>query len=416
MNLADLRTALYQLDDASLRSIARRLGLDYDALAGDGTVGRTRSLVERARDRRKLDALEAALAAHLAVHAAPALVDAGVGAPSGAQDVSPGLQDQAALPAAQPIALVPPVTSEPEPTVVETPPEPGQPVPVRVREAQRVRTGESRPWPLWAFGLIGLLLAAGVALALLRALGGPSAAPATVTPSPVPVLARASATATVRPVVPTAGVQVLGTLVVPTLVPLQPATPPPGTASIVLVTTPTALPTPVPASTNTPAPSATPGPTATAAATNTPTPESLPRLRGEAGSPVEFVNVLNQQVRDYLLGSIGPAELKTNWQGTALEGVQKFLDSTVPSALALAPRDARPVDTRMRYLGEPIVATDALGNASVTVREWWRYTARRNDKTACETRDYFYKLVKVPGGYKVDEFKGTFVDASCAER
>ncbi len=408
MNLADLRTALYQLDDASLRSIAQRLGLDYDALAGDGKFGRTRSLVERARDRRKLDALEAALAAHLLVHAAPAVTDEVTNTAA----VTPDAQAQVVLQPVQPVEATPVTPSEPAPVAVETPAEPAQPLPIRVREAPRVRSGGARAWPLWAFGLIGLLLAAGVVLAMLRALGGPAAVPVTQTPSPVPVLQRASATATIRAVVPTAGVQVLVTLVVPTPVPLQPATPPPGTASIVLVTTPTAA----PANTNTPAPSVTPGPTATAAPTNTPTPESLPRLRGEPGSPVEFVNLLNQQVRDYLLGSIGPAELKANWQGTALEGVQKFLDSTVPSALALAPRDARPVDTRMRYLGEPVVVSDAQGNASVTVREWWRYTARRNDKTACETRDYFYKLIKVPGGYKVDEFKGTFVDASCVER
>jgi hypothetical protein len=161
--------------------------------------------------------------------------------------------------------------------------------------------------------------------------------------------------------------------------------------------------------------SATPRATDTPAPTATPASGVVPRLPGEPDSAAAFVNVINQQVMDYLQGKVTPQDLGVNWQGTAYTGVQEFLDRRVTASLSLAPRDGKSITSTMRYLSPPDIQLDAQGNATVRVREGWKYGSRITGKTACETRDYFYRLVKVDGRYKVDEFTGTFVDARCFE-
>ncbi len=390
MNVPDLRDALLTLNDDQLTSLASSLGIDYESLHGIGHFGRTRELVEQARQKRKLEQLGVLVEQLHGGGPVPATV-AAVGT-SAAGDLGPAhipvqINDSPAAP--------PETTNSRSPAITQ-----------RVARLFLI--------PLIAILLIGTLV-------LLAARRQVQAAPtATVEPSaraistippvptsrlvilvsstPLPVTETpAPATSTAVVTFPAANVSVISTGVISVATP---------SVSIRPTLSPTVTPTQTPGP-----PTQTATPQATATAFQTPV-ATATQVSPDSTAAVNFVSEINLQVMAYLLGKVTVADLEANWQGSALVGVQDFLNTKVPASLAVGGVDKRTIQSSMRYLGTPVVTTDANG-ATVTSREAWKYSSKVSGKSVCETRDYLYKLIKSGDRLKVDEFTGKLVDVKC---
>jgi hypothetical protein len=348
---------LNELGEADLRAICADLGLNFDELGGLGVFGKTRSILEAARERNLLPSLTARVRelrpeAFKIEESRPATGDGRTSAAPPASSVEPS-----SAPQRRPtdMALAADATVEPRPrdVLAGIPP--------------RVRT-------------IAVIVAALVVLVAVLTLAQPrpagpgaetDAAPAATLPTEAtPQIAAA------EPITAAEQTEIAasGALTEP--------------ASMDAGATPPAPEQPAPAI------------------------EPTPTL-SESHPAAQTVITMNRQLLEFYQGKVTSNDLRQYWRPPAYQIVVDFANRTLRQRLGINLATGDPIEVDLQYVRAPALV--ALGNQTATTlsREYWRYTNPRTNRSLCETRDYTYIMVEEDGKYYVREFSGELISSAC---
>jgi hypothetical protein len=356
---------LNEFTEDELKALSASLNIDYDKLAGTGTFGKTRALLDTVKSQDKLRNLQAQI-----------------------RELRPAAYEAAGF-----STLV-------ESEAIASADAPTTPIPLT-----RQTSKQQAMWPWIVLASVVLLcLIAGIALLVPRLQTANVAAPATqaqVVSSPtIETVNVVAATET-----PPAIVEVTDSLdkgagemttTLPTIDPNAPATDtpvPPTTASAEATST----------SVNVGAATTiTPEVTATGSVVPTDThPSSI------------VIGDLNAQLPQFYRGEVDVQAIQQYWTGEALRSVTGFGTIRLPRAMRIQPSQRNTLDVTYAYRNGPTLVRETRDGALVTSREYWRYATSANPTEICETRDYVYNMVRVDGQYKVSEFSSRLVDNGC---
>jgi len=349
---------LNEFSESELISLCQDVGLDYQALPGAGTFGKTREIIEMARAQDKVRVLQSRLR-----ELRPAAYAA-----AGLSNLDPADQAPAAAGGAS--------------------------------AARRSALGRPAIPRAVALLLVLLALTACAALLLPQVTGGPAAqatpaqpagsslpAPGESTAAPIP-----ETTATL-PVDPAAANEVnlaagQGEAAAPTARGAEQPTPPPTAES-------------TPAEAAAMAQAEVP-----AAATGTPGPD-------EAHPAAQNVRELNEVLLSFYTGKVAAKDLEDYWMGDALRVVVSFGNVRLPRAMRIPPARRELLDVTYEYLRPPALVSETADGAIVTSREFWRYANTLNQAQICEVRDYEYRLVREADRYRVRSFQSRLLETGC---
>ncbi|MCS6849515.1 MAG: hypothetical protein RMN52_17595 [Anaerolineae bacterium] len=344
---------LNEFSEPELIALCKDIGLDYEALPGAGTFGKTREIVEAARAQDKLRLLQSRLR-----ELKPEAYAASMGA--------------AAAPAEAPADGAAPVKQEEKA---------GSPIP-------RVIV------PLLA--LLALVIFASL---IFSRLGGGAATQATPQ-------AAAEAASTEQPApapteaVPTAQPEVIAAEATPENTPsapeAAPAAPTAATAADFAATAPVESPT----AESLPAP---PAPVAT----NT--------LSADEAHPAAMnVRQINDQLTLFYTGKASAQDLEYFWMDEALRTVVDFSNTRLLRAMRITADQRDALEITHEYLRAPAVTSETTNGAVVTSREFWRYANSLNRNEVCEVRDYVYDMVRDGERYRVRSVQSRLVRSGCS--
>jgi hypothetical protein len=351
---------LNEFSESELISLCQDIGLDYQALPGTGTFGKTREIIEVARAQDKLRVLQSRL-----------------------RELKPAAYAAAGISSLDPADQLPAAAE-------------GAPAPQR-------RAG---PWPAIprtvALLLSLLVLVACAALLLPRLISGPAAqaTPASSAASTLP----AADQSTSMPIAEAA-------TALPATPPADEATSAAGQGDAVapIMTTaaqPTEALTDQAVSTEAPAPAQ--------AEVLTPEPAPAGTLSpAEAHPAAQNVRGLNELLLSFYTGKITAKDLEDYWTGDALRLVTGFGDVRLPRAMRISPTQREALDISYEYLRPPTLVSETADGAIVTSREFWRYANTLNRAQICEVRDYEYRLVREGDRYRVRSFQSRLLETRC---
>lgn len=355
---------LNEFSEEELNALCANLRIDYDKLAGTGTFGKTRALIDTAKSQDKMRALQAKV-----------------------RELRPVAYEAAGL------------TTPAEPAPIETP------TTEAATDAQTTSSKRTSVWPWLALALVVLLCTVTGMLFLLPRLQAANQ-PVTTVASPVSTVTTQSVIAPATETPPAivevtdsldkgAGVltdteAVLDATATVVETPIQPATQ--NTATVTAVTiTATAMPTPAAASS-----------TLTATATASDTHPSIGVIRA-----------LNDQLPKFYTGEIEAQSLQQFWTGEALRSVVAFGTVRLPRAMRIQPSQRNTIQATFEYRRQPTLLRAAGDTAVVSSREFWHYSTSVNETAICEVRDYVYNLVQTDGKFKVNTFNSRIVESGC---
>lgn len=344
---------LNEFSEPELMALCKDIGLDYEALPGAGTFGKTREIVEAARTQDKLRLLQSRLR-----ELKPEAYAASIGAP-----------------------LAP----------TEAPADGSAPT------GRDEKAGSSIPraiLPLLA--LLALVIAASLIFSRLSSSPPPQATPQAAAESASaeqPTLAPTEAAPTTLPEVivtePTPEAASATLEVVPTA-----AT---GTSETdIAATTQTALPASEPTPPSSPAPMATDTLTA-----------------NEAHPAAMTVRQINDQLTLFYTGKASAQDLEYFWMGEALKAVVDFGNTRLLRTMRITPDQRDALEVTHDYLRAPSVTSEMASGAVVASREFWRYANSLNRNEICEVRDYVYNMVRDGDRYRVRSVQSRLVRSGC---
>jgi hypothetical protein len=348
---------LNEFSELELISLCQDIGLDYHALPGAGTFGKTREMIEVARAQDKVRML------------------------------------QSRVRELKPTAYVAAGFSSPDPADQ-------MPAAARGAPAPEPRAGARPAIPRTVVLLLLLLVLVSCAALVLPRLLNSSAAQATPTPS-------------VASSLPTTDGLALAPVVEAVTVP--PAAPVANEADGAAGQNQTTA--PVATATEQPALAATVGGTsaeepATAQVEVPAAPTSTPGA-DEAHPAAQNVRELNEVLLSFYTGKIAPKDLEDYWMGDALRVVINFGSVRLPRAMRVSPARRSALDITYEYLRPPAVASETADGAVVTSREFWRYANTLNQVQVCEVREYEYRLVREGDRYWVRSFRSQLLETGC---
>ncbi len=142
--------------------------------------------------------------------------------------------------------------------------------------------------------------------------------------------------------------------------------------------------------------------------------EPTPTL-SESHPAAQTVITMNRQLLDFYHGKVTSNDLRQYWRPPAYQIVVNFANRTLLQRLGINLATGDPIEVDLQYVRAPAVV--ALGNQTATAlsREYWRYTNPRTNRSLCETRDYSYIMVEEDGRYYVREFSGELISSACRQ-
>ena len=353
---------LAELSEADLRALCVELGLNFDELGGLGTFGKTRSILEAARERNLLPSL-AARVRELRPDAFKV-----------EETRAPDTQDRLSV---APLAT----PTEPAPSSQGRQAEPGPDTSPETTPAgmlagipDRVKT-------------IGVVVAALVVLLAVLTL---------LQPRPTSPAADAEATAQAAALSETSAAASAVTVAATTAV-----TSPAEVTASGAVTEETPIEAPA-------------AETSQAPDSPTPTVESTPTI-SESHPAAQTVAAVNHQLLEFYQGKVTSNDLRQYWRPPAYQIVLDFANRTLVRRLGVNLAKGDPLEADLQYVRSPALAATGDDTFTVLSREYWRYTNPRTNRSICETRDYSYILIEEDGKYFVREFDGELVSSACRQ-
>ncbi|MFC1467043.1 MAG: hypothetical protein ACFLMY_19590 [Candidatus Brachytrichaceae bacterium NZ_4S206] len=343
---------LNEFSEPELMALCKDIGLDYEALPGAGTFGKTREIVEAARAQDKLRLLQSRLrelkpdayAASIGAPLAPTEASADGSAPTGRDEKAGSSIPRAILPLLALLALV--IAA----SLIFSRLSSGPP-PQATPQAAAESASAEQP-------------------TLVPTEAAPTTLPEVIVTEPTPEAA--SATLEVVPAAPTGA--------------------PEADAAI----TPTAPPAPEPAPLSLPAPMATDTLTA-----------------NEAHPAAITVRQINDQLTLFYTGKASAQDLEYFWMGEALKAVVDFGNTRLLRAMRITSDQRDALDVTHEYLRAPSVTSETASGAVVASREFWRYANSLNRNEVCEVRDYVYNMVRDGERYRVRSVQSRLVRSGC---
>ncbi len=348
---------LNEFSEPELVALCKDIGLDYEMLAGTGTFGKTRAIVEAARTQDKLRLLQ-----------------------SRVRELRP--EAYAAIGVSS-------TTTGPEDAAVE-----------EAAPSQR-REDSGSLVPRAVLPLLALLaLVVIAALVLPRVIGGGQAASPTSAPSVTSAPAEGETAAQPPAALPGEAAENI-----------EPADATPasteGDSAIPVVVTVAPPAADAPTSEPTPVEVTAPQASATALApANTSDPN-------EMHPAAQNVRGMNNQLSLFYTGKVTAKELEDYWTGEALRLVTGFGNTRLPRAMRILPTQRESLEISFEYLRPPTLVSETADSAVVTSREFWRYANTINDAQICEVRDYVYNLVRDGDRYRVRNFQSRLLENRC---
>ncbi len=347
---------LNELGETDLRALCADLGLNFDELGGLGMFGKTRSMLEAARERNLLPSLSARV-----------------------RELRPEAfkveESRSATSNSQTTAAPPASSGEPAPAP--------QRQPAQIRPVADARTGNASDGALANIPprvrTIGLIVAALVVLLAVLTIAQPrpagpdaetNAAPAVNLPAETtPLIAAETITASQQ-----TEIAASGALTEPGSIEAGATLPAPEQPAAAIQPTPTL---------------------------------------SESHPAAQTVISMNRQLLDFYQGKVTSNDLRQHWRPPAYQIVVNFANRTLLQRLGVNLATGDPIDVDLQYVRAPALA--ALGDKTATAlsREYWRYTNPRTNRSLCETRDYTYIMVEEDGKYYVREFSGELISSAC---
>lgn len=346
---------LNEFSEPELIALCKDVGLDYEALPGTGTFGKTREIVEAARAQDKLRLLQSRL--------------------------------RELKPKAYAVSIGAVVT----PTEVQAD--------GLASSKQERRGGSLTPRAILPL-LMLLALVIGASLIFSRLSSSPAAQTA---PQAIP---ETSSTSQPQPTpaesAPTAQPEVIAAMTTPTESPsatpsVSPAAPTETPEIDTTAADAAALPTPEPATTSPPSPTTTDALTAE-----------------EAHPAAMTVRQINDQLVLFYSGKASTKDLEYFWTGEALKAVVNFGNTRLLRAMRIMPNRRDALEIKHEYLRPPRIVSETGSGAVVASREFWHYANSLNRYQVCEVRDYIYNLVQDDEErYRVRSIQSRLVQSGC---
>jgi hypothetical protein len=355
---------LNEFSEEELSALCASLDIDYDRLAGTGTFGKSRALIDTVKSQDKMRALQAKV-----------------------RELRPAAYETASFATIQ------------APATMETPA--ATPAPTRQQTTPSNRTSL---WPWLALALIVLLCTIAGMVLLLPRLQTASQPAANVT---VPLTASTAQSIDAAPTeTPPAIVEVTDSLDKGAGV-LTGTEPAPQTNATAVGTTiaPTQSASTVAAIVITV--TATPTPGGNAITPTTTATDTHPSIR--------VIRALNDQLPKFYTGEVDAQALQQHWTGEALRSVIAFGTVRLPRAMRIQPSQRNTIQATFEYRREPALVSATDDTAVVTTREFWRYANTVNATVICEVRDYVYNFLRVDGQFKVGTFNSRIVESGCSQ-
>ncbi|MFN4294578.1 MAG: hypothetical protein ACK4JD_10645 [Thermoflexales bacterium] len=345
---------LNEFSEPELIALCKDVGLDYEALPGAGTFGKTREIVKAARDQDKLRQLQSRLR-----ELKPEAYAISIG------------------------AVVTPAEAQADGL------------------ASSKRKDEDRsPLPRAILPLLVLLaLVIGASLIFSRLSSSPAAQATPQTATDAALIAQPTPTLTAS--MPTAQPEVIAATttpaespsVTPEVVPTAPAETP---EADIGATTPAAPPTSEPQPTSPPSPTATDAP-----------------ADEEAHPAAMTVRQINDQLVLFYSGKASAKDLEYFWTGEALKAVMDFGNTRLLRAMRITPNRRDALEIKHEYLRAPRIVSETGSGAVVASREFWHYANSLNRTEVCEVRDYIYNMVRDEERYRVRSIQSRLVQSGC---
>ncbi|BCX04674.1 MAG: hypothetical protein KatS3mg053_2612 [Candidatus Roseilinea sp.] len=340
---------LNEFSEPELVALCKDIGLDYEALPGTGTFGKTREIVEAARAQDKLRLLHSRLR-ELKPEAYAANIGAAITAAETPADGStPAKQEEKA----------------------------GAPIPRMIL-------------PLLA--LLALVIGASLIFSRLSSAPTPQTA-AEAGSAEQPTLASTEAAPPVQPEVISAEATIENTPAASEGAPVVATVAPEMDAA---ATAPAESPTPEPTLPSQPEP----------AATNT-------LSASEAHPAAMNVRQINDQLTLFYTGKASAQDLEYFWMGEALRAVLDFGNTRLLRAMRITADQRDALEITHEYLRAPTVTSETTNGAVVASREFWRYANALNRNEVCEVRDYVYNMVRDGERYRVRSVQSRLVRSGC---
>lgn len=381
---------LNEFTEPELASLCADLGLNYDALPGTGTFGKTRGLIETVKAQDKLRALQSRL-----------------------RELRPE-----AYAAAGVAALATETASQPTQRTTAGAAAPVTATASRPTSTNANRQGSAFPFQILA-GVLVLLLCGVVGLALmlprLNASVAPSSNANVTNQASAPTASASNPTQPVETATSTGSV----------LAPLEPITSAmgvpapaaevaPSTQGAVVLTATVAAEAAALAPTALPAPVVVLTETQSTAQAQLPSPALSPAAAITDSNPIVLaIRDLNEQLPAFYKGQATAQDLQQHWSGDALRSVIGFGATRLPRAMRIQPTQRDSLNVSYDYQRPPVIASATDTGAVVTSRETWRYANALNETEICELRDYVYNLVKDGNAWKVRQFRSNLLESGC---
>ena len=366
---------LNEFSEPELEQLCQDIGLNYAALPGTGTFGKTRELVEMARSQDKLRLLQSRL-----------------------RELRPAAYAAANIQVVQPIESTAATNS---------------PTSVRLTPA-RSDIKQASWLPILAIGLIAVLCVAAIAaLVLNRPSGTPIAVVGTSTPAQAAAGQAGETPTPANPTVTTDSAQSAApTIAVVEASPAVSAAP--VTADVSATTAPLASPTVIAAAATPTAAEVTTVTVATAAPTIAAAVTATGTLAANQAHPAALViRDLNEQLPKFYLGAVTSEDLQKYWAGEAWRSVVGFGTTKLPRVMRVPPAQRGTLDVTYNYVQLPTLQSQRGGVSVVTAREFWKYVNAANAIEICEVRDYVYNVIDDSGSLKVRNFTSRLLQSGC---
>jgi hypothetical protein len=128
---------------------------------------------------------------------------------------------------------------------------------------------------------------------------------------------------------------------------------------------------------------------------------------------VKAIQDINEKLPRFYRAELTEQDMQQDWRGTAYDGLVKFSKSALPRVLKLGNGPRTNIEATYEYLKPLTVANENGNEIKLTSREFWRYENKANNVVACETRDYFYTVVRESDRYVVTGFDGNLISSRC---
>jgi hypothetical protein len=127
------------------------------------------------------------------------------------------------------------------------------------------------------------------------------------------------------------------------------------------------------------------------------------------------VRTANDTVIQFLGGTAKEDDVRKYFVGAPFKAVTDFAYKTLVKSLGINLAAGEKANVTLNYVREPSVQDETTDAATVSSREYWKYTNPDTNRSICDTRDYTYTLIKNADTYQITGLKSTLVSGKCTQ-